>query len=376
LVAMAHGATAAALRLEQRNRLAGLKDEEARAAQIADVRADAAKSTSIAHAAAEAEERRLRQLWRETQSTLSETRETLTRMEQQARETEQRLSTVTEQRETVQDSLLDANERLGEVELALETLGDTLPFEEQLASAQEDAAEKRTAVANARAQLATLEREHRARTERITALAAELVRWHTRSEGADTQAQAISERIQATAEDLEAFADLPDQIEEQRQKLMDSLTDAERQRKAAADQLAAADTAHRKAAQDLKAAQETVALERENRARIEARLEASRTRRGDCSRKIREGLDCAPDACLALAELADGYVAPALVEVERTLTRLKTDRDRLGGVNLAADDELTTMQAQFDGLDKERLDVEDAIAKLRGGIGRRWGGAA
>jgi chromosome segregation protein len=370
LVAMAHGATAAALRLEQRNRLSGLKDQEAQAAQIADVRAEAAKSTAAAHAAAEAEERRLRQLWRETQSTLSETRETLTRMEQQARETEQRLSSVNEQREIIQENLIDANERLDEVELSLETLGESNPFEEQLAAAQEDAAERRTAVADARAQLATLEREHRARTERIGALVAELVRWQTRSEGADAQAQAISERIQATAEELEAFADLPEQIEEQRQKLLDSLVDAERQRKAAADQLAASDTAHRKAAQDLKAAQETVSVERENRARIEARLEAARTRRGDEARKIRDALDCAPDACLGLAELTAGVAIPALVEVDRTLTRLKTDRDRLGGVNLAADDELNKMQEQFDSLDKERLDVEEAIAKLRGGIGQ------
>jgi chromosome segregation protein len=370
LVAMAHGATAAALRLEQRNRLSGLMSDEAQAAQVADVRAEAAKSTAAAHSAAEAEERRLRQLWRETQSKLGETREALTRMEQQARETEARLSSVHEQREIVQDSLIEVNEKLVELEMSLEQLGVSDPFEERLVSAQEEAAEKRTAVADARAQLATLEREHRARTDRIAALAAELIRWQSRSETADAQTQAISERMHVAIEELEALADLPVQIEEQRQRLLDSLEDAERQRKAAADQLAGADTAHRKSTQELKAAQEAVSTEREQRARIEARLEASRTRRGDDARKIRDALGCAPDACLALAEVAEDFSVPALSDVDRSLSRLKTDRDRLGGVNLTADDELTTLQQQFDSLDKERLDVEEAIAKLRSGIGQ------
>ena len=370
LVAMAHGATPAALRLEHRNRLDSLIAEEAQASQVADVRTETAKATAAAHTAAEAAERHTRQVWRETQSRLAETRETLTRMQQQARETETRLASVNEQRETIQDTLVDANERLGEIEMSLEQLGDDNPFETQLVSAQENAAEKRAAVADARAQLATLEREHRSRTERIAALINELVRWQTRSEGADKQAQAISERMQTAAEELATLSDLPAQIEEQRQKLLDSLADAERARAKAADQLAGADTTHRKSVQELKAAQEAVATTRENRARIEARLESARARRGDDARKIRDALGCAPDACLALAEVAPETAIPALAEVDRALTRIKTDRDRLGGVNLTADDELTTMQEQFDGLDKERLDVEEAIAKLRGGIGQ------
>jgi len=56
--------------------------------------------------------------------------------------------------------------------------------------------------------------------------------------------------------------------------------------------------------------------------------------------------------------------------VDRQLAKLKSDRDRMGGVNLAADDELTTMAEQFETLDAERRDVEEAIGKLRGAIGQ------
>ena len=61
---------------------------------------------------------------------------------------------------------------------------------------------------------------------------------------------------------------------------------------------------------------------------------------------------------------------PPLESADSQLTKLKADRERLGGVNLQADDELTGLSQQFEGLDKEKSDVEDAIAKLRAGIGQ------
>jgi chromosome segregation protein len=48
--------------------------------------------------------------------------------------------------------------------------------------------------------------------------------------------------------------------------------------------------------------------------------------------------------------------------------KLKADRERLGGVNLRAEEEAETLGAEYDGLEKERADLEEAIAKLRQGI--------
>lgn len=51
-------------------------------------------------------------------------------------------------------------------------------------------------------------------------------------------------------------------------------------------------------------------------------------------------------------------------------SRLRGDRERLGGVNLQADEELTVLAAQHDTMETERRDVDEAIAKLRGAIGQ------
>ena len=157
-------------------------------------------------------------------------------------------------------------------------------------------------------------------------------------------------------------------VEQQRQKLMTELGKAEADRQAAADALAAAETAHREAAQALRAAQGAVSDEREARARAEARLEAARVRRSEEARKIRDALGCAPEACLALAQLEPDAQLPGLDEADSQLLRLKADRERLGGVNLQADEDLTGLSEQFEGMNKEKVDVESAIAKLRAGI--------
>ncbi|MGB4865390.1 MAG: chromosome segregation protein SMC, partial [Hyphomicrobium sp.] len=128
--------------------------------------------------------------------------------------------------------------------------------------------------------------------------------------------------------------------------------------------------AMRAATQALRTAQREVSEAREANARIETRLESARQRRQDEARRIRETFEVAPENCLSLAGLAANAPMPALAEVDRQLTKLKADRERLGGVNLQADEDLVALTSQLDSMTAERSDVEQAIAKLRGAIGQ------
>jgi chromosome segregation protein len=228
----------------------------------------------------------------------------------------------------------------------------------------------RTALTEAQAAILGLERERRTRGERRTAIAIERERWTTRSAGAGQQLDTLKARLTDTKTELESLADMPARIEDRRGKLLTALSAAERERQVAGDALAAAENALKAGVQALRAAQGSVTEARESRARTEARLEGARTRRQDVARHIREALGVAPEGCLAVAGLAPGTEMPPLTDVERTLAALKGDRERLGGVNLQADDELVTLGAQVTGLDAERTDVEQAIAKLRAAIGQ------
>ena len=167
------------------------------------------------------------------------------------------------------------------------------------------------------------------------------------------------------------MADLPARLEARRSKLLSALSEAERERQNGRRRSwPRRKRPQRPAVQTLRGAQAAVAESREGKARTEARLEGARARRQEVSRQIRDALSVAPEGCLAVAEVEAGAELPSLADVERKLTNLKSDRERLGGVNLQADDELIAVGAQVAGLDAERADVEQAIAKLRSAIGQ------
>jgi chromosome segregation protein len=362
--------TAAAMRLSERNRLGELEVLEAAARRESDALASAALTVREVHRIAEGDERRLRQLWRDKQAELAKTREALTVIERQARETEQRLASVAENRTAAEDALIEANERLAEIELALETLDNDDALEVDVAAAETETARHRAGVAEVRQVLARLERDAHVRSGRLNAIGVESERWQARCDGAAEHIATLGTRMAETERELAEFADLPAQIEEQRAALHEQIAAADVARREAADRLAEADTAHRESQQALRAAQAAVTSEREGRARIEAKLEGARQKRSEEARKIRETFECAPEGCLAIAEVAGDAALAALADVDRTVQRLKGDRERLGGVNLAAEDELQKLNEQFGAMDLERLDVEQAINKLRGAIGQ------
>ena len=369
-VAAADAPTAAAQRMAQRNRLADLEMQASGVLSAADDATADEKVAADLHTASEAEDRRLRQLWRDTTAELARTRQQLTEIERTARETEQRLQTANEAKERAEEAMLEASEKLLEIETALEIIEGDEDLAPQVTAAQSAATALRTKVAEIKAEIVSLERERNSRSSRLSAIVTEQQRWTTRAAAAGQQIAALEERRDDAADELATLADLPILIEEQREKLLSGIAQAEQERQTAANALGEAENRLRTTVQEMRAAQASVSNERETRARIEARLENARARRQDEARKIRETLECAPESCLALAQLEPDVKIGSLAEVDRQLTRIKSDRDRLGGVNLQADDELQAIQAQVDGMDAEKRDVEEAIHKLRGAIGQ------
>jgi len=108
---------------------------------------------------------------------------------------------------------------------------------------------------------------------------------------------------------------------------------------------------------------------REAFVRAEARLEGSRQRIQEIGAEIAEKFETEPPALTRIAGIDAEAALPAARDVEDRLEGLKRERERLGGVNLRADEELTEVQAQFDGMVSERDDLVEAIKKLRTGIG-------
>jgi chromosome segregation protein len=119
---------------------------------------------------------------------------------------------------------------------------------------------------------------------------------------------------------------------------------------------------------DARAALEAMSGAREDAARAEERFDGAKRRLADIAHEIREMLEIEPDAVAELAELKPGAPLPDVEEIEKTLDRIRRERERLGAVNLRAEEELAEVETQHGNLTRERDDLVEAIKRLRQGI--------
>ena len=365
--AAADAPSAAAKRLAERNRLVALEAEMAEAQQ----RMERAKTLfDEARGAVETAiraERDHREAWRAATSALEVARRALSQHERQVAERLQQTGALDEAKRRAEASLAEAQSRLAAAETEFAELPALDGLVEEIAGLRDHVNRERAVYAEARARHDGVEREAQSRADRRKAILAEQSQWQERAKRATTQIEALTRRADETRASLAEMADLPQLFADRRLKLMNTLQEAESERKAAADALAEAENDVRAADQALRAAQDQASNSREDHARFEARLDSSRERHAEAERRIAEALHCAPQEILQNAGLEDGKMPP-LDEVERKLATLRDDRERLGGVNLRAEEEADEVAKQLEGLTKERDDVVHAIAKLRGGI--------
>ncbi len=107
---------------------------------------------------------------------------------------------------------------------------------------------------------------------------------------------------------------------------------------------------------------------REEAARAEERFEGGKRRLADVAHEIREMLEVEPAEVASLAGIEPDKALPDVAEVEADLERLRRDRERLGAVNLRAEEELREVETQHGTLATERDDLVEAIKRLRQGI--------
>jgi chromosome segregation protein len=149
---------------------------------------------------------------------------------------------------------------------------------------------------------------------------------------------------------------------------MSQLSEAETLRKTAADRLQQAENLQAERDKAAVAAIQSLSEARENRARAEERLTAADERRREVEARMQEALNTPPHLVIRHTGLEPDDALPDVGDIERRLERLKIERERLGAVNLRAEEELREVETQHTTLTTERDDLVEAIKRLRQGI--------
>jgi chromosome segregation protein len=368
-VAAAHAPTGAARRLAERARLVDIEAELEQTKIEAATRREELEMAEEELKTAAVAETTARETWRNAQREADTARERHANAEREINRHAARNSALTEALTRLTN---DRSEAHAAHETALEALTELPASEEteaRLGTVREDIAGRRTAAAQVRAEAQALAREAELADRRLQAIVAERREWQTRKDGAATQIATIEARISEARIERTELEDAPAVYAQKRRALISEIETAETARREAADKLAESENQTAEADRMARASLEALSSAREATARAEERMEGTKRRLQDLEREIRDTLEVDPAAVAPLAEIEPGVDLPPVEHVEADLEKLRRDRERLGAVNLRAEEELREVETQHTTLTTERDDLVEAIKRLRQGIG-------
>jgi len=368
LVAAADAPSAAAERLAQKNRLADLD------AEIEDQRREQARQKmAVAELAAALEsarrvEREKREAWRLAQHAIAAAQAEVDRAQKAIGDMVSRRSALEEAKVRLGSSLAEAEAIKADAEKALAEAGDEAASAALLTAKQSQLSTVREKADQARLKLGTFETSARMRSSRLAQISQDTANWQRRRDSAAAQIATLAERAAEIVAQLESLNAVPEQFAARRTALDEEIEAARADHKAATDALAVAQNLHRETDRAARAAAEALSKAREELARVEERTKGFIAQRLQIERLVVENLGIDATQTAAEAGIKPQDALPEEGPVESKLERLKSERERLGGVNLGAERESEEVREKLETMTKDRDDLIAAIAKLRGGI--------
>ena len=267
---------------------------------------------------------------------------------------------------------LDADLLASQAELAdAEARRAALPADDQnlqLTRLEAAARTARDSVIAARSQLAALEAALEADRARKAAAVLEAESWRTRSGKASKRVEDMARRTAALEAEAEALADAPDAAVRAMRRAIAVSEDAAALGETALMAERAAEDVLREREAEATRVGEALSAAREERAGAIARAENQELRRVELGRVSGERFECPPPV---LPERL-GFDAKAVEDTTTESKRLETltsERERLGPVNLVAEQELAALDSSRDHNATEMAELTEATHRLRGSIG-------
>jgi chromosome segregation protein len=359
--------SAAALRLEQLNRLEGLKQQMARATAKVDGARDAHEALTARLRALTDADQAARVARRAADTRVAEAARALNRAEAEKSLAAAKLESLGLAVARHEEEAMGARTRMLEAERAMGALDSLEDARASVEDIRMTVEASRITMMSRRSAHEEVRREGEARTRRSQEVTKELSGWRHRLETAKVRASELAARREESEEALEEASAAPEEIAAKREALGEEIEKAEGRRAAAADALAEAESSLREAHGQERDAERLAGEAREARARAEARADAARETVAYASERISEDLETTPEALLERLG-GNPEAMPPSEEVEADVNRLKRQREALGAVNLRAEEDAKAVQEEHDNLASEKADLEEAIRALRSGI--------
>ncbi|HZC38753.1 MAG TPA: chromosome segregation protein, partial [Sphingomicrobium sp.] len=277
-------------------------------------------------------------------------------------------SALIERQADLEPVLEAAKDSVHAAERSLAALPDPAALEHDVETSRATAATAASAVAEKRAESATKARETAADRERLSAAGREQADWRKRESDAEQRLAGAVERQKLQSAERAELEKEPADLDRQ-------IADLERANSESQVTIGEASAAEREAEEalvaassDVSAANERFADARERRAAAAARAEAQQARSTEFAHASVEKFECVPHRLPEKLWFDPDEVRDPDSE-SATLERLTAERERIGPVNLVAEQELAELDAARTKGAEEADELTQAIHRLRGSIG-------
>ena len=363
-------ATAAAARLEQRNRLVEVRGQ-LETACAAERDAEATRNRYLnAEDEARAHERAAREMVAAADDAYNRDRDAEAQAKDASAAELSRLAALADTAQMLRTDMEENRTVLSEVRRELDATTDTDGKRDQATTLKAALDQRRTEHVECRSRNDSLERQAEQRSRRLEAIKVEIESWRLRNASAAEQVSQLNKRQLALSVEIKQLAERPRKIQHQRGALLDALGDAEDRRSIAADGLAEAKTALREADNALRESEARLATSREQTVRLEGAVEQAKQACHAIVERVKERLECRPDQLSEVSGVKLDAELPEIEAIERKVQRLQRERETMGPVNLRAETEASEIGEQIETMNDERDDLLLSIDKLRQGINR------
>jgi len=214
----------------------------------------------------------------------------------------------------------------------------------------------------------TVKAETIKRQERIKNIETEIQNWKNLRSNSEKMLSELNERMNKVKIDLEKIEKLPEKMAIKKGQLIQNTSNTESEKQSFSEQLVSSEEEYQKINKELKLVEQKMMTARENKARSSATFEGLEKRKKDLISNIKNDLNISEKNLLNNSDLFDIENLPNVIDQEDKLDAKKIEREKLGSVNLRADEETENYQITIKKMEKDREDLISAISKLRSSI--------
>ncbi|MAJ66025.1 MAG: chromosome segregation protein SMC [Candidatus Pelagibacter sp.] len=206
------------------------------------------------------------------------------------------------------------------------------------------------------------------RKERIYNIESEIDRWKNLNSNSEKMLSELKSRKNKILENLSVLEKQPQILAVSRGQSIENIKSAEKEKTNIESELNKAEEIFNQHNNNLKNVQEKMMTIREKRARSIATLEGLKKRRLDLLERINQDLNLTEFNIFETSDLFGNENLPDSLAQEEKLDKKKREREKLGSVNLRADEETNQYEKEIKKMEKDREDLVSAIIKLKASI--------